>query len=125
LTSQSLSPLLFWGKFSPNFNLKHMILTYMKDLPWKKWHKFVRFQRFLYKNYQMNIIWTMLDFLKICCFQCEPHKVPNVFSPSSQWMPWTKTPLLWFHNLSICLGCWIVICQIEKWVHGCIYSFKK
>ncbi len=40
LTSQSLSPLFFWGKISPNFNLKNMILTYTKDLPWRKWPKF-------------------------------------------------------------------------------------
>jgi hypothetical protein len=64
-----------------------------------------------------------VGFFEILLFPMCSHKVPNVFPPSSQWMPWTKIPLLWFHNLSICFGCWIVICQIEKWVHGCIYLF--
>jgi hypothetical protein len=26
----------FWGENLPNFNLKNIILTYTKDLPWKK-----------------------------------------------------------------------------------------
>jgi hypothetical protein len=40
---QTFKPAFFWGKISPNFNLKNMILIYTKDFPWKKWPKFTRF----------------------------------------------------------------------------------
>jgi hypothetical protein len=32
------------GKFSPNFDIKNIILTYTEDFSWKKWPKFVKFE---------------------------------------------------------------------------------
>jgi hypothetical protein len=37
------SSVCFFGKISPNFDLKNMISTYTEDFPWKKWPKFARF----------------------------------------------------------------------------------
>jgi hypothetical protein len=35
----------FWGKISPNLDLKNMILSYVKDFPCKKWPKLARFRK--------------------------------------------------------------------------------
>jgi hypothetical protein len=40
-----LSNISCTGKFSANFNLKNMILTFYKELLWKKWSKFTKFWR--------------------------------------------------------------------------------
>ncbi len=46
----------FLGAISPNFNLENMISTYMKDILWKKWPKYARFQRKKIPNHQIFMI---------------------------------------------------------------------
>jgi len=41
----SSNPCFSFGKILPNFDLKKMISTYVKDFPWKKWPKFVEFKK--------------------------------------------------------------------------------
>ncbi len=113
LTSQSLSPLYFWGKISPNFNLKNMIFDLYEGSPMIKMAQICQISK--------KFIWKLLDehnldyvgFFEVLLFPMCSHKVLNG----------CHEPKHRYYGFMICLGCWIVICQIEKWVHGCIYLF--